>query len=357
MAQNLFTSSFKENLKGFFKLLFFAILLVPAVVYIGNKYSEASTENLINTYNEKRFNEFYSLERDSLDLVFFGSSHSYCTFDPLIFNNELGISAYQMGMPLQHMDSTYYTFREVLNYQSPKAAVVEVYWDMLDDDFELSQATALFQVLKNKELEEEYKKEVFPPAEKIKYNNNIFRYQADYFAFKNNEYKTKIENKFAVSLKQGAKQEGIEQYRSLGYTYCDYNMLEDEFDKTNQFRSFDGKNWEESAKQIKYLYKIIDLCRENNIELIFVTAPVANVSFDYIKNYDIIHNRINEIAEENGIKYFDYNIINIQERLLTNDNFRDDAHLNHSGVEIVDINFIQKLKECGARIAVSSKAE
>ncbi len=347
MEENLYTSSFKGNIIGIIKIIIFIILIIPVVVYIGNKYSEASTENIINTYNEKRFAEFYSIKKNTLDLVFVGSSHSYCTFDPLIFNTELGISSYQMGMPLQHMDSTYYTLREVLNCQNPEKVVVEVYWDMLDEDFELKNATTLFQVLKNKELEEEYIKNVFPIAEKVKYNTDIFRYQADYFAFKNNEYKKKIENRFNVSLKGKQKQEGTEQYRSLGYSYCNYNMLEDEFDKTNQFRKFDAKNWKESPEQIKYLYKIIDLCRENNIELIFVTAPVANVSFGYIKNYYLIHNRIDEIAKENNIMYFDYNIINEEEKLLTNSNFRDDAHLNHSGVEIVDYNFIQKLREKG----------
>lgn len=345
MEENLSTSNFKSNIFGLIKIIFFIVLIIPIVILIGNKYSEASTENLINTYNEKRFEEFYSMEKNSLDLVFLGSSHSYCTFDPLIFKEKLGISAYQMGMPLQHMDSTYYTFREVLNYQKPKKAVVEVYWDMLDDDFELKQATTLFQVLKNKDIENEYIKSVFPMGEKVKYNTDLFRYQADYFAFKNNEYKEKIEKKFNVSLKEKERQEGTEEYRSLGYAYCNYNMLKDEFDKTNQFRKFDGKNWTESPKQIKYLYKIIDLCKENNIELIFVTAPVANVSFEYIKNYDIVHNRIEKIAEENNILYFDYNIINDEEKLLTNENFRDDAHLNHSGVEIVDCNFIEKLKE------------
>lgn len=359
MAENLSTSSssenntntinkkslLKDNIKGLFKIIIFIILLIPPIIYIGNKYSQASTENLINTYNEKRFNEFYSLEKNSLNTVFLGSSHSYCTFDPLIFKERLGINAYQMGMPLQHLDSTYYTLKEVLNYQSPKNVVLEVYWDMLDDDFELKQATMLFQVMKNKDLENEYIKEVFPPAEKIKYNNDIFRFQADYFAFKNNEYKTKIENKFSVKLKASERQVGTEEYRSLGYTYCDYHMLKGEFDKTNQFRSFDGKDWKESSKQIKYLNNIIALCKEKNINLIFVTAPVANVSFNYIKNYDIVHNKINKIAEKNGIKYYDYNLINQEEKLLTNDNFRDDAHLNHSGVEIVDNNFIDKIKD------------
>jgi hypothetical protein len=309
------------------------------VWYAGKKYAAASTENQINNYNESRWNEFYSLEKNSVDILFLGSSHSYCTFDPLIVEEETGLSGYQLGMPLQHLDSTYYTLLEALNYQTPKKVVLEVYWDMLDDDFELTQAGYLFQVMKNKELEKDYIKEVFPLSEKVKYNINIFRYQADYFAYRNTKLKEKIENKFDVSTPVAEKQTGTEKYRSRGYTYCDYNMLAGEFDETNQFKNLDGLDWQSSDAQVKYLNKIIEECKNKNIELIFVTAPVANVSLDYIKNYDKIHDSIQAIADKNGIRYLDFNIANKEEKLFTNDNFRDDAHLNHSGVEIADKYF------------------
>ncbi|MCI8805139.1 MAG: hypothetical protein HFE59_04480 [Clostridiales bacterium] len=352
MTNNLSTSSSDEKpiktvifyiLKGFL----FIICLIPVIYGIGKEYSSASTENLINTYNEKRWAEFYELEKNSIDMVFLGSSHSYCTFDPDIFDNALNISSYQMGMPLQHPDSTYFTLLEVLNYQKPKVAVVEVYWDMLDDEFELKQAGMLFQVLKNKELENNYIKEVFPIGEKIKYYVNILKYQQDYFAFKNKNLKDDIKEKFGVLDKVTEKQQGKEEYRSKGYTFCNYNMLPGEFDKTNQFRKFDGKNWTFTSSQKKYLQKIIDICKEKEIELIFVTAPIANVSMGYIKNYDIVHSSVENLAKENNIPYLDYNIVNKDENLLKHENFRDDAHLNHSGVEIVDKHFLTYLEKNG----------
>lgn len=345
MEDNLYTSSFKDIVLFIFKTLLFIACVIPVIYYVGNKYSVASTENKINGYNQSRWEEFYSLPENSVDMVFLGSSHSYCTFDPLIIDEGLGTNSYQLGMPLQHLDTTYYTLKEVLNYQQPKDVVLEVYWDMLDDDFEVTQAGYLFQVLKNKDLEEEYIKDVFPLSEKIKYNVNIFRYQADYFAYRNTKLKEKIENKYGVFTPAAAKQEGIEEYRSRGYTYCNYNMLPDEFDKTNQFKNFDGKDWAASSAQVKYLNNIIKLCDEKDIRLTFVTAPVANVSLDYIKNYDVIHNYVQKIADDNGIKYLDYNIVNQDKTLFSIENFRDDAHLNHTGVEVADKYFIEWYKD------------
>ncbi len=344
MEENLYTSSFKEKIIFIFKIIIFAVCIIPVVYKLGEIYSVATTENKINNYNESRWNEFYSLPKNSVNMLYIGSSHSYCTFDPEIIDNKLGTSGYQLGMPLQHYDSTYYTLREALNYQKPETVVLELYWDMLDDEFELTQAGYLFQVMKNKELENDYIKNVFPLSEKVKYNINIFRYQADYFAYRNTKLKEKLENNYGVFTPEKEKQKGIEKYRSKGYTYCNYNMLEDEFDKTNQFKNLDGLKWEENSTQVKYVNKIVKLCKENNINIIFVTAPIANVSMDYIKNYDLIHNKLQKIADDNNVKYLDLNIINKQYRLLTNDNFRDDAHLNHSGVEIIDNWFADWLK-------------
>ena len=341
MADNLFISNFKRRLFYGIKGILFICALIPMIFVVGNKYSVASTENQINNYNESRWNEFYNLPKNSIDMVFLGSSHSYCTFDPENFDTVLGTNSYQLGMPLQHMDSTYFTLLEVLNYQKPKKVVVEVYWDMLDDEFELTQAGYLFQVLRNPELEKQYIKEVFPLSQKLMYNTDIFRYQSDYFAYRNSKLKKTLEAKYGVYTPATEKQEGIEKYRSKGYTYCNYHMLPDEMDKTNQFKNFDGKEWKINETQKKYLQKLIDTCNNNNIEVIMVTAPIAPVSYNYIENYDDIHNVFQKLADENKLVYLDFNIINAQEHILTNDNFRDDAHLNDSGVKIVDKYMIE----------------
>ena len=79
--------------------------------------------------------------------------------------------------------------------------------------------------------------------------------------------------------------------------------------------------------------------------MVLVTAPIALVSMDYIKNYNDIHNKLAALAKQVGANYIDYNIVNQQTSMLTNDNFRDDAHLNDSGVKIVDEHFRNWLTE------------
>ncbi len=342
MRENSSTSNFK---------IIIGIIIVALVVgffgkKVGGKYADIAALNVINAFTKQRFDDFYALEKDSLDMVFIGSSHSYCTFDPANFEGK----SFQMGTPLQHPDTSYYSLLEVLDYQSPKTVVVEVYWDMLDDDFELKQATSLFEVMKNEERIEDYIEKVFPDGDKVKYENDVIRFQQDFFAYGATRLENKIQNVFGVTKDAlpSSNGEGVEYYLADGYVYCDIIIPESEFDKTNQFKNLDGRDWEFSEVQKKWLEKIVEKCNEESINLIFVTAPVANVSMGYIKNYDEIHAKVAAFAEENGVPYIDYNVINMEESLLTHDNFRDDAHLNDSGVKIVDAHFADFLKDLGA---------
>lgn len=312
---------------------------------VGFRYQEAAGHNVINAFTQKRFEDFYALPQNSLNMVFIGSSHSYCTFDPENFDSRFSILSHQMGTPLQHPDTSYYELKEVYDTQTPDVVVLEIYWDVLDDTFEMKQANSFFEVLQNEARKQEYIKEVFPLGEKVKYFLLPMRFQQDYFAYEANEMEKKIEQKYGVQKKKVQTQQGVEYYRSKGYVYCDMGMLDTEYDETNQFKTLDGKDWEMDKTQAGYVKKIAQLCEEKGSELVLVTAPVAVVSMDYIQNYDKIHEKMAELAREVNAPYIDYNIINEQTGMLTNANFRDDAHLNDSGVKIVDAHFADWLVE------------
>ena len=100
-------SSFISNFKVLVRLIIFLLCVIPIFLFMGRMYRTAADKNVINAFTKARFDEFYALEPNSLDMIFVGSSHSYCTFDPDNFDPYLGISSYQMGTPLQHPDTTY----------------------------------------------------------------------------------------------------------------------------------------------------------------------------------------------------------------------------------------------------------
>lgn len=334
--------SFISNFKLIVEILIFVLVFSTAYKLIEKKYSDASSKNVVNAWTKSRFDEFYALEENTVDMVFIGSSHSYCTFDPENFDSVMGTLSWQLGTPLQHYDTSLYVMKEVYKTQSPKLVVLELYWDMLDDEFEMKQANSFFEVV-SEETKEDYIENVFPLSEKVKYKLLPIRYQQDYFAYEAAELEERAQEKFGV-YKQQAETNGEEYYLAKGYTYCDTVIPDSELDETNQYKGFDGSTWEADETQLEYLGKFVELCEANGSEVVFVTAPIANVSMDFIKDYDHVHDELAKTAEDLGVKYLDFNSVNSKENLLELKNFRDDAHLNDSGVKIVDEYYVNWLR-------------
>jgi len=313
------------------------------MIVLTNLYTDAASKNHVNAWNRRRVEDFYALDNNSLDILFIGSSHSYCTFAPELIDNALGTESFQFGMPLQYPDSSYFTLKEALKTQRPSIVVMELYWGVLNKDFDIKQADTLFQAFDNEEFKNAYLSDIFPWNEKIKYAFPVIRYQQDFLTYQNKLLTDNIEQRFNVKLKKET-QTGVERYDYRGFMFCDYVIPESKFGAQNQFSRFDGQNWTFSKAQQKYLEKIVDLCNSNNIRLLFATAPVAPVSMEKIKHYDAVHTAISDFTQKNKVPYLDFNIENQAKNLFQNINFRDDAHLNYSGVEIADKYFTEWMK-------------
>ena len=73
------------------------------------------------------FKDFYKLEKNSVDVLFFGSSHAVSSLNPQVIYDTYGITSYNLGSEQQSLVVTYYWLREALKYQSPKAVVIDTY--------------------------------------------------------------------------------------------------------------------------------------------------------------------------------------------------------------------------------------
>ncbi|MCL2462653.1 MAG: hypothetical protein FWF44_08320, partial [Defluviitaleaceae bacterium] len=107
------------------------------ILFLNARSEYAASQNKINAWNQQRFGDLYAQPPGSVDMVFIGSSHSYCTFDPLLMDAALGTFSLQMGMPQQYPDGSYYTLLEIMKYQQPKTVVMELYWGAMGTDLEM----------------------------------------------------------------------------------------------------------------------------------------------------------------------------------------------------------------------------
>ena len=239
MGINLYTSNSNRKRFMWLRLIVFLAVLIYLLGLIGDYYEDISNENTIVSNYKKAWDEFYSLSPNSLDLVFIGSSHAYCTFDPELIDNSLGTNSFNFGSPLQHADSSYYVLKEILKYQKPEVVIFEIYWDMLDDEFELKQADTVINAIDNKEFEKIFVKDVFPINEIAKYVLRTIRFQQDVFAYWNEELMEYVEEYVKPINKPKEIVRGVSKYKSRGFIYSDIIIPEEKFYEKNQFRNFE----------------------------------------------------------------------------------------------------------------------
>lgn len=75
--------------------------------------------------NTRKERGFYLEPRDSLDVVFIGSSQAFSTIMPSVLAEEQGLHSYVFAGNEQTFSISYYYMMEVLKYQKPKAVVLE----------------------------------------------------------------------------------------------------------------------------------------------------------------------------------------------------------------------------------------
>lgn len=68
---------------------------------------------------------FRAEPRNSLDVIYLGSSYAYCDFNPSLIYESSGLTGYVMAGSEQTLSITYWYLREVLKTQSPSAVVLE----------------------------------------------------------------------------------------------------------------------------------------------------------------------------------------------------------------------------------------
>ncbi len=61
----------------------------------------------------------YFNEKDDFDIFFLGTSHSYCSFNPLLIYENTGFKSYVLASQLQPFKATYYFLKAHILLNSP----------------------------------------------------------------------------------------------------------------------------------------------------------------------------------------------------------------------------------------------
>ena len=111
------------KMKNVVKIILFCIIFLLS---INRVYKVLSWKDTAGNYYSS-VESYYDLEKNTVDVVFFGSSHCYCSVDPSLLWNKWGISSFGMGISGQDFAGSYYTMKEALKNQKPKVFVLDLF--------------------------------------------------------------------------------------------------------------------------------------------------------------------------------------------------------------------------------------
>ncbi len=115
-------------MKKVIRCVAFALLIGVITVRVFDILSwKDTTDNYVSSTEM-----LYGTDKDLIDAVFLGSSHTYCTIYPSVMWNSRGISGFDMSVSGQDRWSAYYSLKEVLKTQSPKVVFAEMYTLLYD---------------------------------------------------------------------------------------------------------------------------------------------------------------------------------------------------------------------------------
>lgn len=289
-----------------FIMLFLTSFVVASKILVrkGNGYGS----DVITFYHEKK---------NSLDLIFFGSSHSYATFIPSIIKEETNLNSYNFATQQQPLWISYHYMLETLKYQKPKYFVLEVLMTSVDDNYmdEGVNRDAIDKMRFSTNKINVINESVENKSDRLSYYLNIIKYHSRWNELGKLDILSLLPN---YHLKNN------------GYTYLPKGDVKVEKNNIKNYK--EAKKL--SKKNMKYLNKIIDLAKENNIELILVKSPV-----EITEEKQIYYNEVEKIAKDNNLNYINYNYLYDEINLDFENDFFDRGHLDGDGAVKVSRHF------------------
>ena len=249
---------------------------------------------------------FHSMPENSFDVIACGSSHVYKGLNVNEMTERYGFSAYNYGCNWQFLNTTTLFFEDALRTQSPKVILIETFnVDKVHEDTDLNGEIYYTKGISDFKGKREYLAQCFG-----KNKDRYLSYYIPLLAFHEN-----WTNVNYYSFDSGTS---VEEYQAAhGFSGSDHIVPTVISDPA----TFEQKELPDSS--VRLLDKIVNICNENNIRLIFYTVPYEG---EY--NYS---DAMAEYAAANNCTY-----LNLFEHMddvgLNGDtDFMDIEHLNISG--------------------------
>lgn len=323
----------KQALFGWLLMIVAVIALLCGLIRLCNYLLMDDSQS----YTRLTMHELYERADagEEIDTLFLGSSHCYRAYDPELYEELTGRTAYNLGSSSQNYDTSYYLLREAARLYDLKTVYLDMYYKFLfmdSEDRDLVQANIISDYMRPSLNKLSF---LLTTTEAKNYTNRFFPFRRSWQELGDFAYvRENLAKKQAESYR---KYEPVtveaDQYAGRGFVWSDARLDVDAITWWDNFGKVADDMQLDTTYPVSYIEKIVSFCREHDIRLVFVTAPSLNQYLEAIGPYDSAHAYVQKLAERFGVEYLDFNLAKTEYLELTADDYIDVDHLNGTGAE------------------------
>jgi hypothetical protein len=318
-------------MKKFFRQLTKYVLVIYLVnLALGWGLKKLGPEYADSPYGQVKWEDFRQVPPSSLDILFLGSSHFLSGIDPAVVDSVSAQNSYNMARVGLRPASAYVLLNEVLETQKPKFVVLDIFhrtftgsgfnhlYDFGYVDYDQSKVS--------------FARENFSLAENARLLLPTYNYRSNF-------------PNLRPLLGLRSSKDNWQALHYKGYIRHNETVSQEKL-KENEFLNYQFDQLQIDPKNLVYLDKLVNLCREKDIEMIWVTTPLPEICVAGIKNQHEIDAYFQDLADKYGITYLNYNDPELRKHVSFSDSidYSDDDHLNFRGAKKISIDIAQRIE-------------
>jgi len=259
---------------------------------------------------------FAHYKAEDVDIVFIGPSHCFCGIDPNYLADAYGIESFMLSTSAQTVPMSYYAAMEAIELKHPKKIVMEVSY--CANDFrtvETGMSHAFFDGMPRCKARKLAIEDLIEKEDRMNYYFTLSAYHT--------RWKEMTEEDFRSNL-----------------TAPRGEYYSEDVAKMYPIPVVDPRETEPMPEEMeKYMDKLVDLCRENDTELILFCVPFG-IQYDApdriadVEQRERIFNYIADYAKRKEVRYYNlFQELDNLHRAGLNDetDWKDTQHLNRFG--------------------------
>ncbi len=297
-----------------------------------------------DTMEEARAVMYDFYRQDKIDNLFLGSSHVYFDIHPQVMDACTGEANFNLSTPFQPLIASYYLLREADRRYEIKNVYLEMFYgvSVMDSDILYNWRVYDYMPLSFNKLEYVLAagdaEDIYLGFFKARRTwQNVFEpgKVAEIVKKKRGE---DYQNHRWVKINEN----GTEYFVPGGFLYTEYRPDVDMHEMAKEPVPFADSPM--AAEPERYLRKILDYCKERDINIILFSSPVAETELSKKTGHDRYREKVEGIAGQYGRAYYDFSLCREEFLDLSDDGlWRDPHHLNVWGAQTFTEAFYRML--------------